>query len=181
MIAPRWTAVFLAAAAFVSAQGTSPQSAATDYPVHIALNDGFTMGAEYLVHSIPSPRGYYVVEEFLVVEIGVFGPKSARLNISADQFALHLNGLKTAIGPASPGIIASGITMGRMPGSPQGDGSEDQMSIEDRIKHSAVPEGELRTPFAGLLFFPFRGKTRSIKTMDLLYNGPAGTVALKLF
>jgi hypothetical protein len=181
MIAPQWTAIFLAAAALMPAQGTSPQSAATDYPVHIALNDGFTMGAEYLVHSIPSPHGFYVVEEFLVVEIGVFGPKSAHLNVSADHFALRINGLKTAIGPASPGIIASGITMGRMPGNPQGNGSDDQMSIEDRIKRSAVPDGDLKTPFAGLLFFPFRGKTKSIKTMELLYQGPAGTIALKLF
>jgi hypothetical protein len=44
-----------------------------------------------------------------------------------------------------------------------------------------VPDGDLKTPFAGLLFFPFRGKTKSIKTMELLYQGPAGTIALKLF
>lgn len=180
MSAGKWIILF-AAAAFAFGQGTAPHSAAADYPVHIALNGGFTLGAEYLVHSIPSPRGFYVIDDYLVVEVGVFGPKFAHLNVSADQFALRINGLKTPIEPEASGIIASGYTIGRMPSTPQGDGSDEQMSIEDRIKHSAVPEGDVKTPFAGLLFFPFRGKTKAIKTMDLLYEGPAGKIALKLF
>ena len=150
--------------------------------VHIALNDGFTMGADYLVHSIPSPRGFYVIDDYLIVEIGMFGPQYAHLNVTADQFALRLNGQKTAIAPDPSGIIASGYTIGRMPSTPQDTGGDDSaMSIEDRIKHAAVPEGDIKTPFAGLLYFPFRGKTKSIKTMDLLYEGPAGKFALKLF
>ncbi|HML15497.1 MAG TPA: hypothetical protein VK419_00665 [Bryobacteraceae bacterium] len=183
MMAGKW-ALWIAAASAIFAQGTVPQKAATDYPVHIALDDGFTMGAEYLVHSIPSPRGFYVVDDYLVVEVGVFGEKFAHLNVAADQFALRIDGLKagqkTTIAPDPPGIIASGYTIGRMPGTPQG-GDEEQMSIEDRIKHAAIPEGDVKTPFAGLLFFPFHGKMKAIKTMDLLYAGPAGKIALKMF
>lgn len=180
MIAGKWM-LWFAAASLVWGQGTAPQPGAADYPVHIALNDGFTLGAEYLVHSIPSPKGSYVVDGYLVVEIAVFGPRFAHLNVSADQFSLRINGQKTPIEPEATGIIASGYTIGRMPGTPQSGGPDEQMTIEDRIKHSAVPEGDVRTPFAGLLFFPFRGKTKAIKTLELMYEGPAGKIALKLF
>jgi hypothetical protein len=176
----KWILILVSAAASLCAQGTAPQSAAKDYPVHIDLNDGFTLGAEYLVHSIPSPHGFYVVDDYLIVEIGVFGPKFGHLSISADQFGLRINGTKP-LTPDAAGIIASGYTIGRMPGSPQGGADTDSMSIEDRIKHAAIPEGDIKTPFAGLLYFPFRGKTKAIKTMDLLYEGPAGKIALKLF
>ena len=51
------------------------------------------------------------------------------------------------------------------------------VSIDDRI---ALPEGEQLLPVSGLIFFPFRGKTKSIKLAELLYEGPAGKAALKL-
>jgi hypothetical protein len=38
----------------------------------------------------------------------------------------------------------------------------------------------LKTPAAGLIFFPFEGKTKSIKTLELSYEGAAGRVTLKL-
>lgn len=166
--------------AFAYGQGTAPRSGITDYPAHIDLKDGFSLGAEYLVHSIPSPNGFYVLDGYLVVEVGLYGAKYAHMNISADQFLLRVSGSKAPIEPDPAGIIASGYTIWRMPGTPQSGGADDQMTIEDRIKHAALPEGDVKTPFAGLLYFPFGGKTKSIKTLELLYNGPEGKMALNL-
>ena len=35
-------------------------------------------------------------------------------------------------------------------------------------------------PVAGLIFFQYRGKPQNIKSMELIYNGPAGTVSMPL-
>ncbi len=183
-MAARECALFLASAAILLAQGTTPRDAPADFPVNVALNDGFTLGAEYLVHSIPSPHGFYVIDDYLVVEVGMFGAKGAHLNVSADQFSLRLAGQKMPkepIPPDAPGIVASGYTIGRMPDTPQSGGADDQMTIEQRLKRAAVPEGDQKPPFAGLLYFPFHGKMKAIKSMDLLYDGPAGKFELKLF
>jgi hypothetical protein len=45
---------------------------------------------------------------------------------------------------------------------------------------SALPEGVFRGPVAGFLYFPYSRKTRSLKSLELLYGGPAGDAALKL-
>jgi hypothetical protein len=52
----------------------APRSKASDYPAHIALT-GMEIGAEYLVHSIPSEKGDYFAKEYLVVESPFFPPR----------------------------------------------------------------------------------------------------------
>jgi hypothetical protein len=49
------------------------------------------------------------------------------------------------------------------------------------IEVNSLPEGEHSLPKAGLLFFPYHSKTQNIRSMELVYNGPAGkaTVALQ--
>ena len=55
------------------------------------------------------------------------------------------------------------------------------MSIDEKIARAALPEGQLRTPKKGALFFPFKGKTKSIHSVELLYEDEVGNkVALKL-
>jgi hypothetical protein len=53
--------------------------------------------------------------------------------------------------------------------------------LEEQIQKLALPEGKYAPPLAGLVFFPFRGKMKSIKSLELLYEGPAGKATLKLF
>jgi hypothetical protein len=43
-----------------------------------------------------------------------------------------------------------------------------------------LPEGDRALPVAGLIFFQYRGKPQNIKSMELVYNGPAGTVSMPL-
>jgi hypothetical protein len=43
-----------------------------------------------------------------------------------------------------------------------------------------MQEGDRPLPQAGLLFFLYRGKTESIRSLELIYNGAAGTATLTL-
>lgn len=53
--------------------------------------------------------------------------------------------------------------------------------VEDVINHLALPEGDdVHAPASGYLFFPFPSKLKSIKTLELIYEGPLGTATLRL-
>ena len=49
-----------------------------------------------------------------------------------------------------------------------------------RVQKAVLPEGDRALPQAGLLFFWYTGKEKGIQTVDLIYQGPAGTATLKL-
>ena len=51
----------------------------------------------------------------------------------------------------------------------------DQAALE-----RALPEGERVPPVSGYLYFPYTGKVKKIKTLELLYQGPGGSATLKL-
>jgi hypothetical protein len=55
----------------------------------------YTIAAEYDGHSIPDPQSTLTNEEFVVVEVGLFGPPDARLALSYTDFSLRMNGKKT--------------------------------------------------------------------------------------
>jgi hypothetical protein len=103
----------------------------------------------------------------------------------------------TVTASAGPVILGGPVPVERFPGDPNarrgpapprvpesenpgGQAKEPAMPIEERIQRAALPEGEHVAPAGGLLFFPFRGKTKSIRSLELLYDGPAGKVSLKL-
>jgi hypothetical protein len=51
---------------------------------------------------------------------------------------------------------------------------------DDLVNHHALPEGEVRPPLSGYVFFPFKGKLKSLKKVELLYEGPLGAATLLL-
>lgn len=55
------------------------------------------------------------------------------------------------------------------------------VSPEEFVRQAALPEGVTSHPVAGLLYFAFKGKTRSVRSLELLYSGPAGSATLRLF
>ena len=63
---------------------------------------------------------------------------------------------------------------------PSGLGNSRPVSAEEVVVESALPEGEFRGPVAGCLYFAYKGKTKSIRSLELLYSGPAGPAALRL-
>jgi len=101
-------AFFLSAAALLHAQGTPPRTKATDYPVHTQMGT-VTLAAEYLVHSLPTPKGTLVATDYLVVEVAFFGPSFSRLKMSPDNFSLRINGKGEPLTTEPPGMVSGSI------------------------------------------------------------------------
>jgi hypothetical protein len=85
----------------------APRSKATDYPVHISLPT-MEIGAEYLVHSIPSEKGDYFAKEYLVVEVAISPAPRESLKISSGRFTLRINN-KSALIAQSAGVVAAAL------------------------------------------------------------------------
>jgi len=210
-----WIALLAGAVALAQ---ENPTRKAAEYPVH-ATTAAFDIGAEYMVHSIPTEDGNLFANDYLVVEVAVY-PTHGLVNMSAERFTLRLNGKKSVLYTQSPGMVAGSLKYpdwdGVQPrltgnvgvgdgqilinGPPQvarfpGDPAErrvprpttdpnktdeatppkpEAMSIDEKIARAALPEGQLRSPKKGALFFPFKGKTKSIRSVELLYEDEAG-------
>jgi hypothetical protein len=221
-----WVSV-IAFTGLSAAQGLKPKEKVTDYPVSAALQDGYSIGAEYLVHTLPTQTrsgkaDALVANDYLVIEIALYGPKFGSIDSLSGTFELRINNQKTTLTPDSPGTVAgsikfsdwtqkrtlemeagngnAGVTIGpprtpRFPGDPSagtprqspipeqnpgGIERDPPLTIEERVKSSSLHHSDQNTPFAGLIYFPFTGKTKTIKTLELTYDGPKGKATLKL-
>lgn len=58
---------------------------------------------------------------------------------------------------------------------PNGVGSWRDIPIERAIANAALPEGLLKRPVKGLVFFRFSGKLKSIRALDLVYTDESGS------
>jgi hypothetical protein len=58
---------------------------------------------------------------------------------------------------------------------------EEPVSVDEVVVHGALPEGEISEPVGGYLYFAYKKKTKSIRTLDLIYQSSAGTATLRLF
>src|SRR5450759_77215 len=189
------------------AQGLPPRATPADYQVQ-AKAGTMTIAAEFTGHGVPTSLGALNTEDFVAVEIGLFGPPDARLTIAAADFSLKINGKKTPL-PSQPyGLVAKSIkdpewvppegvpekkskgSMGGSGGGAQGESSapppppkppiELLRSWQQRLQKSAIAEGDRALPQAGLIFFQYRGKAENIRTVELIYEGSAGTATLAL-
>jgi hypothetical protein len=188
MSAIRVSILGLAAVVLAPAQGTTPKAKPSEYPLEIELERGFTLAAEYLVRAIPTPNGSMFTDDYLVVEVAFFGPKKEKLALSPDQFRLRMTGPKigqtATLAPQPPTMVAGSL---RMPDfnaprttNPTGQPGERPLSVDEWVRTEALPDGIQPVPAAGLLYFQFRGKPKTIRTLDLVYEGPAGKATLKL-
>jgi hypothetical protein len=55
-----------------------------------------------------------------------------------------------------------------------------QRAMAQRVHKAALPEGDRALPVAGLVFFPYSGRTEKLHTLELIYSGAAGKVTLTL-
>ena len=180
-----------------------PRVAATEYQAH-AQAGALTIAADFVGHSVPTPEGTYTNEEYVVVEAALFGPPDARAKLANGDFSLRINGKKTA-SPSQPYELAfkslkdpeweppskeskSKTSIGGGGGGDQ-DGAppapvhmpiERRRAMEQRVRKVAMLEGDRALPQAGLLFFEYRGKTQSIRSLELIYTGAAGSATLAL-
>ena len=200
----------------LAAQDTAPRSKAADYPAHVSL-PGMEIAAEYLLHSIPTDQGFYVAQDYLVIDVGVFPAAHETVKISSGQFRLRINHKTLELPPDSPGTVAADVkypdweqhptvvgqagpvivgdpTVPRFPGDPNapppiapplppqqdpsGINKEIRKTIDESVANAALSEGSGNKPIKGCLFFRFHGKTKSIKSIELIYDaGDSGAKA----
>jgi len=190
----------------IETKGFPPRAAPTDYPAH-AQAGAFTIAADFTGHNVGTQEGFLTSEDFVVVEAGVFGPPEGRLVLSVDDFSLRVNGGKKTL-PAEPyGLVAKSLkdpdferpedkesktimtgtgqkTPGVDPNAPPAAlppiPIELRRAWEQRARRDSLPIGDRVLPQAGLLFFRYGGATKGIRSLELIYSGPAGKATLSL-
>jgi hypothetical protein len=179
-------------------KGMPPRATPADYQAHDKIG-AVTVAAEFAAHGVPTPEATFSTEDYVVVEVGFFGPPEARLKLSTEDFTLRINGKKTPL-PAQPyALVFKSLTDPEWvpPAPPEksktsigGGGGQDstlpppvhmpfelRRAMEQRVQKATLPEGERVLPAAGLIFFQHRGKINSV---ELIYTGSAGNSTLTL-
>jgi len=184
------------------ALGMPPRTAASEYLAHTQIGP-ISIGAEFVGHSVPTPQANYSSEDYVLVEVGIFGPPDARLRMSVNDFSLRINGKKSPLASQHyelafhslkdpewepPNVEKSKTSLNTGGGGSQNDQPpappkmpiELRRAMEQRVQKAALPEGDRLLPQAGFVFFEYRGKGQSIKSLELIYEGAAGKATLTL-
>src|SRR5436305_10727484 len=82
------------------AEGIPARTAPTDYQAQAKAGD-ITIAADFAGHSVPTPEATLSTDDYVVVEVGFFGPPGSKLKLSTDDFTLHINGKKKPL-PSQP-------------------------------------------------------------------------------
>ena len=185
-------------------KGLPPRAAPSDYQA-LAKAGAVTIAAEYMGHSVPTPDAIYNTDDYIVVEVGLFGPPNATARLATEDFSLRVNGSKKVL-PNQPYELAfkslkdpswqppkseekskssfstngGGGDSGEPPPLPPKMPLELRRVMEQHVERAAMLQGERPLPQAGLLFFEYRGKTKNITSLDLIYNGASGNAVLPL-
>ncbi len=189
-------------------KGMPARPSPNEYQAH-AQAGNFTIAAEYTEHAIATPEATLSSEDYVAVEVAFFGPPDSHLKVSHEDFSLRINTGKKGT-PNTPavqyGIVfrslkdpewippepvtsksKTGINTGgeggqqdNYPPPPVHVPIEVERAAQQKVQRAALSEEERSLPTAGLIFFPFRGKTKNIRSIELVYDGPAGKAVLKL-
>jgi hypothetical protein len=160
---------------------------------------------------VPTADSTLSTEDFIAVEIAIFGAAGAHATISSADFSLRINGKKAAL-PAEqfaavfrnlrdpsynpPELAAAKEAKGSGSGINTGGGGtqsdlgstppvihippEMERAMQLQVQNAALPEGDRALPVAGLVFFRYSGAPKGIKSVELLYSGPAGKATITL-
>jgi hypothetical protein len=185
-------------------KGMPPRATPADYQAHMAAGS-VTIAAEFTAHSITTVQGALTTEDYVVVEVGLFGEAGARTKVSDGDFTLRINGKKwlttqpfgLVIGNVKdpewepPTPPKSKTSLGGSGGGDQKDPNsgppppvhvpfEVQRALSQRVLKMALPEGDRALPTAGLIFFRYGGQAKGIHEVELMYAGAAGKARLRL-
>lgn len=185
-------------------KGIPARATPADYQSHGQAGT-VTIAADFEGHSVATPESVLSNENFVVVEVGLFGSPGARLRLSFQDFSLRINGKKAALPAQQFGLVFKNLkdpdwippesaskskTSIGTGGDPQNDPGalppvvhipiEVSRAMEQHVQKAALPEGERALPQAGLIFFEYGGKISGIRSIELLYTGPAGKTVIPL-
>ena len=181
-------------------QGLPPRTSPSDYPTQAKLG-AIALAADFAGHGVPTPDGPLFTESYVVVEVAFFGAPGTRLPISFNDFSLRINNKKNAT-PSEPyervgtsvkdpewtpsekpekggkGILGGGgnDTSKEPPRPP----AELRRAWSQRVNKAALADGDRLLPQDGLLYFSYGGQVKSIRSLELIYAGPAGKATLDL-
>ncbi|MGD1069895.1 MAG: hypothetical protein ABSB15_07125 [Bryobacteraceae bacterium] len=185
------------------AKGLAPRANPSDYQTQVKAG-AYTIAAEFTGHSVATAESALTSEDYVAVEVGLFGQSGAHLKLSIEDFSLRINGRKQLYPaqpyatifhslkdpswvPPTPPESKNKTSLGGNPSAADGPPPPVHMpfplerAMQQSVQRAALPEGDRTLPVAGLMFFEFRGKEKSIRSVELVYTGPAGnaTVALQ--
>ena len=190
----------------IESKGLPPRATPADYQAQTKAGT-LTIAAEFARHAVPTAQGPLSTEDFVVVEMGLFGAPDARMKISAGDFSLRINGKKAPLPSLPYGMILSSVkdpewqppeppkskSKGGLSTGGNGDQSDSnappppvkipievQRAMAQRVQKATLPEGDRTLPVAGLIYFQYRGAAKSIRSVELIYDGPAGKATLAL-
>lgn len=181
------------------AKGLPARTSASEYQAK-AQAGTVTIAADFVGHSVPTGDGTYSTEDYVVVEVGMFGAADARAMLSSGDFSLRIND-KKAVASEPFDLVSHSLKDPEW--APPGDkekskagfvgGKEKepsgaaphmpmplQLAMQKRVRSAVMLEGDRTLPQAGLLFFEYRGKDKGIRTVELIYAGAAGKATLPL-
>jgi hypothetical protein len=189
----------------IESKGIPPRTAPSDYSSQ-ARAGTITFAADFTGHTVGTQDGLLTTDEYVAVEVGVYGPPSARLMLSVENFSLRINGKRAM--PADPYELVAkslkdpnyeqpvtdktGKTVlnggGKQDGTDPGEPPPTPLPIPFevkrgwglRIKRDSLLIGDRALPQAGLLFFPHSGPDKGLRSVELIYSGPAGKATLSL-
>ena len=190
----------------IESKGMPPRATPADYQAQ-AQAGAVTVAAEFRGHSVPTLEATLSTEDYVVIEMGLFGSPGARIKLTPGDFSLRINGKKTllpsqpyglVIGtvkdpewePPAPAASKSKTSIGGGGKGEQGEGNAPpapvqipigvQRAMAQHVQKASLPEGDRALPVAGLIFFQYRGKASGIHSIELIYAGSAGKATLAL-
>jgi hypothetical protein len=190
----------------IESKGLPPRATPADYQTQTKAGT-VTIAAEFAGHAVPTPQGPLTTEDFVVVEMGLFGAPDARMKISAADFSLRINGKKAALSSLPYGMVLSSVkdpeweppeqaakkSKTSLGGGGNGDQAdpnappppvkipiEVQRAMAQRVQKATLPEGDRTLPVAGLIYFQYRGAAKGVHSVELIYDGAAGKATLAL-
>jgi len=185
-------------------KGLPPRAAPADYQAQVKAGD-FTIAAEFVGHSVPTGSRIFSTDEYVAVEVALYGPAESKLKLSIEDFSIRINAKKNP-SPREPydlvfknlkdpeweppvkqegksktsfGSGGGGGGGGDKPPPPKMSNPE-RRAMEQLVQKASLVEGERAMPQAGLIFFQHRGKVTGIQSIELIYSGAAGKATLNL-
>jgi hypothetical protein len=124
-------------------------------------------------------------------------PQSTGMVAASMKYPDYENTRPRLIAEAGPVIIGAPQPVARFPGDPSArrqppvaqvpdapdrgaTEKESQPSIEEQVKRAALADEHTTRPRRGVLFFPYQGKTKSIRSLELAYDPGEGAPPVKI-
>lgn len=190
-------------------KGMPPRATPGEY-LSRAQAGNFTIAAEFDRHDVPTPETTLTTEDYICVEVALFGATGSHLTVSFSDFSLRINGKKTPLAAEQFAAVftnlrdptynapelqaakenkSSGLNAGGGGGGQSDLGStpppvhippEMERAMQLHVQNAALPEGDRTLPVAGLIFFKYGGMPKGIHSVELLYSGAAGKATITL-